>query len=362
MAPTSMLEQETAEQPDVLARLLETTWPQLDEIRAALRPERATGIVVAARGSSNNAGRYAQYLWGLRLGLPVTLATPSLYSIYDVAPRLAGQIVVAISQSGSSPDVVGVLAAARAQGSPTVAITNNPDSALAREATVVVPLHAGRELSVAATKTYTASLLAVALLAVALGDGDRDDLHRELAQVPGAAAATLAGSADLDDAASVLYDLDRAIVVGRGLNFGTAHEVSLKITELTGMLSRPFSPASLLHGPVAAVGPEVPVVLIAPHEPASSSVFGVMDHLRDRGAPLVLVAHPTGPGAEALAAADGPVPLPDLDAAPVAGWLTPLTAVLPGQLLAAHLAGRGVALNGGDIDHPAGLHKVTLTR
>ena len=210
--------------------------PRLDAWRTALRRGEIDGVVVVARGSSDNAARYAQYLWSLRTGLPVALATPSLHTVYGGRIDVRGKAVVALSQSGASPDVVAVLAAARDQGVPAVAITNDPDSPLARAATDVLDLAAGAERSVAATKTYTASVLAVAVLGLALGD-PADDAARlaELAEVPDAVAAAIEGTGGIDAAAEVLAASMRGVVVGRGLNLGTAFEAALKLTELDGV-------------------------------------------------------------------------------------------------------------------------------
>lgn len=348
---TTLLDAETAEQPEVLARLLDATWPRLDELRDALQPDRTTGLVLAARGSSDNAARYAQYLGGLRLGLPVALATPALTSLYGRAPVLRGQAVVAVSQSGRSPDVVSVLAAAREQGCPTVAVTNDPASPLAEQARVVLPLLAGAERSVAATKTYTTSLLALALLVVALeAREERAAAERALRRVPEAVGAVLGADAGLAEAREVLAGADRAVTVGRGLNLATAFEGALKLTELTGALVAPFSPADLLHGPVAAVGEGVPALLVAPAEPASASVLRVVPELHRRGSRVVVVG-----GAGSATGADVVLPLPERG---VADWLTPLVAVVPLQRLAALVAvDRGV-----DVDRPGGLQKVTRTR
>ena len=262
---TSLLTREIAEQPDVLARLLDAQLPRLAAWRRALRADSVDGIVVVARGSSDNAARYAQYLWSLRTGLPVGLATPSLHTVYGGRVDVRGKAVVALSQSGASPDVVAVLAAAREQGAPAVAITNAPGSPLAEVATEVLDLDAGPERSVAATKTYTSSVLAVALLAVALGDpADEAEQVAELHAIPGAVAAAIALTQGLEQAVAVLAEPRRGVVVGRGLNLGTAYEAALKLTELTGSLMAPYSPADLLHGPVAALGPDVPVLAMAP--------------------------------------------------------------------------------------------------
>ncbi len=351
----SLLAQETAEQPEVAARLLDQVWPRLDEVGNALGHPEVERLIVVARGSSDNAARYAQYLWGMRLGLPVTLATPSLHTVYGAPADVRRSAVIAISQSGASPDVITVLEHARSQGSPTVAVTNDTTSPLAAAADLVIDLGAGPELSIAATKTYTSSLLAVALLAVALGDrGERAEAERALRQVPNAMQAALTGIAGVADAVDVLAQVDRAIAVGRGLNLSSAHETALKITELTGTLVAPYSPADLLHGPVAATGAEVPAILVAPDEPASRSVLDIIPELQRRGVPLIVV---TEAKTEPRHPLDGVTAVDLPPEAAIADWLTPLTAVLPGQLLASALAEK----RGVDVDHAGGLSKVTLT-
>ena len=323
---TTHLEREINEQPEVAARLLDRLLPQLADLRGHLTSRGAEGVYLVARGSSDNAARYAQYLWPVRARVTVTLATPSLATVYDVPPDLRHQAVVAVSQSGRSPDVVAVVEQAREAGRPTLAVTNDPASPLAEAAEVVVDLAAGRERSVAATKTYTASLLALAVLGVALQDGGTgaDDLRR----VPDALAEAISGTSGTDEAAQALARADRAVAVGRGLNLATAHETALKVTELTGTLVAPYSPADLMHGPVAAVGRD---------EPATASVLEALPELERRGAPVVVLGR------------DGPA-LPD--------WLTPLAAIVPGQLLAWRVA----EMRGVDVDNPGDLSKVTLTR
>ncbi len=343
------LDTELAEQPTALARLLE----RLPSDTARLRElaTGCTGVTLVARGSSDNAARYGQYLIPIRSGLPVTLATPSLTTVYGRTPDLTGQLVVAVSQSGASTDIVAVLAAARAQGRPTVAITNDPASPLAEQAQHVVDLAAGPERAVAATKTYTTSLAAVAALAVALGPPSADaGAWSDLQRLPGLVAATLElAEAPAAGTAQALHPASRAVAVGRGLNLATAHETALKITELTGTQVVPHSPADLLHGPVGAVGPEVPILLVAPEEAATATVLELLPDLLGRGAQV----HLLGSGEDLPAGVATSVPV-----APGAPpWLTPVVAVIPGQLVARALA----AARGLDLDRPAGLSKVTIT-
>ncbi len=347
---------EIAQQPEVAAGMIERCWPMLDEWRSAMQLDDLDGLMLAARGSSDNAARYAQYLWSIRLGLPVMLATPSIGTVYGAQVDMSRWGVVAISQSGASPDIVSVVKRSRALGSRTMAITNDADSPLAQAAHVVLDLETGPEVSVAASKTYTASVLAVALVGVAFGErADRKQAEHDLQRVPEAMEAAVSLTTGVDEASKVLAGVDRSVVVGRGLNLSTAHETALKLTELTGVLVAPYSPADLLHGPVAAVGPDVPVVLVAPDEPASASVLDVIPELRRRSSPVVLIRQHTDDTDPSPATGVHDVVLPPRGR--VEGWLTPLTAVVPGQLLALDVAqSRGI-----DVDRPGGLSKVTLT-
>ncbi len=350
----TLLDDELAEQPAALERLVGTLPDAIGRLRELLAgAEAIRGVTVVARGSSDNAARYAQYLVPLRSGLPVALATPSLTTVYGRTPTLAGDLVVAVSQSGRSTDLVEVLAAARNQGRPTVAFTNDTQSPLAAQADVVVDLVTGPERSVAATKTYTTSLLAVAALAVALGPaGETDAALAEAATLPELFQVTLeAAEAPARGTAHALHPATRIVSVGRGLNLATAHETALKISELTATQVVPYSPADLLHGPVGAVGPEVPVLLIAPREEASADVLDLVPNLRERGAAVHVLA--TDAGEPAAGGVDTVVPV----ATGVPPWLSPVTAVVPGQLVARALA----EVRGVDVDHPGGLSKVTVT-
>jgi glucosamine--fructose-6-phosphate aminotransferase (isomerizing) len=340
----SHLEREIREQPSALRAALERNAASIDRLAKDLRARGPLEqVVIAARGTSDNAARYAQYLIGARLGLPVALAAPSLTTMYDApaVPRGARALVIAISQSGQSPDVVGVLASARAAGVPTLAITNDATSPLAREADSVLDLGVGAERSVAATKTYTASLAVVAAFVARLGED-------------AAASAALDGAPDLvERAVDAAFDgvpaLDdhhvapHVVVVGRGFNYATALETALKLRELTGTVAEGFSPPDLLHGPVAAVSPATRAVVVAPPGRVRASVLEAARALRDRGAPCILIDD----------SPDADLRLP----AGVAEWLSPLVAVVPGQVLAL----RWAQIGGHDVDAPPGLTKVTET-
>jgi glucosamine--fructose-6-phosphate aminotransferase (isomerizing) len=328
----SILRDEIAEQPAVLARLLDDQRDAIAELAATLREPRFA--LIAARGSSDNVARYAQHVLGRLCGIPVALATPSLYTLYDTPPRLDRAFVIGISQSGASPDVTAVIQDATDQGQVTLAITNDTGSPMARAARHVIDLNTGEERSVAATKTYTASLAAVAALAAAI-DGD-ERLETDLRAAP----ATLAAQLARPVAAPLADGWERCAVIGRGANYGTAFEAALKIKELTGIAAEPYSPPDLMHGPVAVLGPDHGVLAFAPPGPTAAGVHEAVGEARRRGAPAIVAA----PGA-------------DLDLVPMPDWLSPLGAAIAAQLLAAGLAER----RGIEVDRPFGLSKITRT-
>ena len=345
---TSYLETELREQPEALAQLLDRQVEQARAVGELFRRDDVDYVLIASRGSSSNAARYGQYLLGRAHRVPVAFATPSLYTLYEQPPRLDGALVIGISQSGESPDVRSVVDEARRQGRPTIALTNTPGSPLAQDAEAVLPLEAGDERSVAATKTYLNSLGALALLfAVATRD---DSALAELRAMPEAVAAQLERSFAEVAALDGLSPIEGGTAVARGVTFGTAHEVALKVRELSGLLFEAYSAADLMHGPVAAVVPGWPVIAVAPSGPAHASMVDALAALEARGARLLVISDDTA----TLARAELPLGL--LPGVPE--WLAPLVAVVPGQLLALRIA----ELRGGDLDRPGGLSKVTLTR
>ena len=343
----SDLFREIHDQPAVLARLLEAESETARRLAEAIERQAIRYVVVAARGTSDNAGRYAQYVLGALAGLPVGLATPSLFSIYGRPPRLDGALVLGISQSGRSPDIVAVLAEAQQQGALTAVVTNTPDSELGRQGDFVLPLHAGVERAVAATKTYTAELAAVALLAAHL-NGD-PALLRQLAAVPQAVAATLEMNEAVAAIAPRYRYMQRCLAIGRGYNYATAFELALKLTELTYTVVEAYSSADFLHGPLALLEPGFPLIVIAPDGVMARQLHPFMETIRDRGAEVLAISDVD----ELLALARIPLRLPR----PVPEWLSPLTAIVPGQLLALHLA----AARDLDVDAPRAIRKVTTT-
>lgn len=339
------LDAELHEQPEVLGRWLAGGDRSFPALRRLVERAGVHYVVIAARGTSDNAARYASYVWGTDAGLPVALATPSTYLGYARPPRLDGALVVGISQSGASPDLVAVLEEARRQGRPTVAITNVADSPLAAVADEVVALDAGPELAVAATKTYTAQLLAVAALAAPLGGPDR---RAELAAVPDAVRAVLDDPGG-DRLAEVLDGAGRVVVLGRGYHLATAHEWALKLQELAYVVAQPWSTADLLHGPIAAVDADVPVLAAVSDGPLAGDIVTVLTQLASRGVRVASVSDV--PAVAGLSGAHVGLPV-------IGEWLAPIAAIVAGQRCAIAAArARGL-----DPDRPRGLAKVTRTR
>jgi len=348
MVEQSHLFSEIHEQPQVLSRLLEREDEPIQKLASAIREHAISYVVIAARGTSDNAGRYAQYILGAVNGLVVGLATPSLFTIYGRPPRFGNALVLGISQSGKSPDIVAVLAEARRQGALTAAITNVADSDLAQEADHTINLHAGAERSIAASKTYTSELAAIALLAAHLKPDE--GMLEALRQVPQVVAATLSMNDEVARIAQRYRYMRDCVVVGRGYNYATAFELALKLKELTYTIAEPYSSADFLHGPLALIEHGFPAIVIAPSGVTLPEMLGFMGSLKGREAEIIAISD----SQDALQLADVPLALPQ----PVPEWLSPIPAIIPGQLLAMHLA----HVRNYDPDHPRGLRKITETR
>jgi glucosamine--fructose-6-phosphate aminotransferase (isomerizing) len=332
---------EMAEQPAVLDRLIRRRAEVVASI-SELLPEHLCGTVLVARGSSDTAALYGRYLFEMASGRPVALASPSLHTLYRIPADHRGYVAVGISQSGRTPEVVDVLERMRATGARTVAIVNVVDSPLAGAADVIIDLAAGGELAIPATKTFTATLVALALVAAAMGripwsDGDVAALPEHVSRV-------LEDRHRADLIARRLDGANRVLTVARGPLLAAASETALKIRETSAIVAEAFSAADLRHGPIAAVTPDVPVLAFSAPGPAAADVADLCMVLRDRGATVTTIS--AEPGSD--------LPLPP--AVPEA--LQPVVASVRGQQIALSAAlARHL-----DPDAPTGLTKVTLTR
>jgi glutamine---fructose-6-phosphate transaminase (isomerizing) len=342
----SILESEIFEQPDVIGRLIENETDNVKRMTANIKGK-FTYVLIAARGTSDNAARYAQYLFGAHNRLQVGLATPSLFTLYDSVPDLSGALIIGVSQSGQSPDIISVLAEGQRQGCPTISITNDVSSPLANASDYVIPLHASPERSVAATKSYTASLAAMALFSCCLNENQ--DFLDDLRRIPAYMHHTFENvSSSLEHVERYRY-MEHCAVIGRGYNYSTAFEVSLKVKELTRTVAEPYSSADFRHGPIATIYQGFPVILIIPRGAVFKDVKELLDRLRTLRAEMIIISDDR----EVLETAHLPLPV----AAGMPEWLTPLAAVLPGQLFALHLT----LQKGLNPDDPEGLTKVTET-
>ena len=318
-----------------------------EEIADAIQLRNVRYIFLAARGTSENAGRFANYLLGAQNKFAVALAAPSLFTYYS-PPLLEGALVVGISQSGRSPDIVSVLKEGRRQGCLTLAITNEMDSPLAEAAEFTLDIDAGVETSVAATKTYTGELMAIAMISAALAnDGN---LWDQLRNVPVWIDAVLSCDSSVANSADRYRSISNCIVLGRGYDFATAYEWALKLKELALVEAEPYSSADFQHGPIALVNGKFPIMAVVHNGPIYASMMEVLKKLHDeRSAELVVISD----GDEAKNLAHTVLPLPSL----VPEWLSPLVSIVPAQLFCYHLA----VAKGCDTEAPRGMLKVTET-
>lgn len=340
------LQKEIAQQPAVIERLVNESRAATETVAAAIRAFNPVFVCIAARGTSDNAAHYAQYMFGGLLRLPVMLATPSLHTVYATPPDLSRALVIGISQSGQAEDVRAVLSDANQQGALTLAITNFEDSPLAQTATHHLPLLAERELSVAATKTYTAQLTVIAMLTSALIG--HETAEKDLTALPRLAAQALRLSDEMAAWVERYRYITRLISLGRGFNFATACEISLKVKELTYIASEGYSEANFRHGPIAAIDRGHPVILVSPHGKNLAGMVDICGRLNELGAETLIISNNSdllGQGRQAMTIPSTPE------------WLSPILAVMPGQIFALHQA----LARGYEVDKPRGLSKVTIT-
>ena len=332
----------------MLDRIAQENQVTVLDIVSALSTHDFKYVVIAARGTSDNAARYAKYLWGARNQLSVALSAPALYGAYRQPPDLTGALVVGISQSGASPDLVAVLEEANRQGRPTLAITNEPASPLAEIADFLLDIRAGEEHAVAATKTYSAQLLAVAMLSGAIrGDNPGDSLLH----IAAGARFMLDQSDGIRAMAEAFSDVDFCVTLARGYNHSTAFEWELKLQEMANVLAHPYSTADFQHGPIALAQEGFPLLTVAPAGPLHVDMQKLLHRLTVERRPRLLVI---SDDAETLDLTPHAVRLPP----DVPEWLTPIPAIIGGQLFTYHLT----LARGYDPDSPRGLSKVTRTR
>ena len=347
MIEHSNLYQEIFQQPAVIDYLISNEWESISRLAATMKRKHINQVVIAARGTSDNAGRYAKYLLGSKNGIMVSLSAPSLFTLYEAPAKFDNALVLGISQSGQSPDILAVLEEGKKQGQLTAAITNSPDSPMAQIADYVIPIHAGLEKAVAATKSYTTSLTAIAMLSEALAGLAQPSA--ELLRLPDTVSKSLELSSPIYELAPRYRFMNHCVVIGRGLNYATAFEMALKMKELTYTIVEPYSSADFLHGPFAVIERGFPVISLAPSGKIDQSMHELAQKLADHHADTLILSD----SKDILSHATIPVRLPSA----VPESLSPISTIVPGQLLGLYLA----HLKGFDVDAPRGLNKVTKT-
>ena len=340
---------EISEQPERIRDLLASQRKFIERIASEIQKHEIQYVFLAARGTSDNAGRYANYLLGAMNGLPLALATPSLFTYYKRPPRLKNALVVGISQSGKSPDIVSVLDEGKRQGCLTLSITNEPNSPLARTSDFVLDIQAGVEKAVAATKTYTSELMSVAMLSAALSGNKKQ--WTELGKVSGWMKETLKQNDFIAQASQRYRYIDQTVVLGRGFNYSTAFEWALKMKELTYITAEPYSSADFAHGPIAMVESGYPVFAVAAKGKVFNSMLQMLQRLRsDILAELVVISNDK----IALSLAQVPLKIPN----ETPEWLSPLVSILPAQLFAYNLT----IAKRYNTEQPRSIRKVTETK
>ncbi len=373
-APQTHMLNEIQEQPAALRRTLTNTADAARQVALEAQKRNVDLVILAARGTSDHAAIYAQYLFQYLNGIPVALATPSLYTLYGVSPRLGQAMVIGISQSGESTDIVEVVARAREAGALTVGITNQEGSALTTTAQHALLCHAGLERSVAATKTYTTTCAVLAMLAAFMPGGE--PIRDSIGQIPELVSAALQSEQHIARIAERYVHARDCVVLGRVFQYSTARETALKLEETCYVVATPFSSADFRHGPAALVERGLPVIVFAPPGRTSTDSLELLQWLRERGADCLVIAEEER--LLELAAVAVPLTLPSLTAKPahgtgtaaskndptnegrtsIAELLAPLPYIVPGQLFAHYLA----LHKGLNPDQPRSLTKITRTR
>lgn len=339
---------EIYEQPMILNRLIKEQWPIIEEVAKKIKEQNYPTVIMAGRGTSDNVCRYAGYLWGAKNKLLVALALPSLFSLYHEPPSLLQSVVVGVSQSGQSPDIVSVLDEGRRQGAITVAITNNNSSPLSKAADYTINILSGEEKAVAATKTYTAQLLTIAMISCALTD-DRKS-RNELNNLEGWVEKILTQDLIIKEIAYQHKNIEECVVLGRGYNYASAFEWALKLKELSFIAAEPYSSADFHHGPIAVIKNDFPVMVIAPKGKTLPSMNNCVKILKEElSAEIIAISNDR----DLLHTSDHKISLP----LNMPEWLSPIPSIIAGQLFAYHLT----CAKGLDPEKPRTITKVTKT-
>lgn len=340
-----MLE-EIAEQPAVLERTINAEKGKLAKLGEFLRAREINLIVLVARGSSDNACQLGRYLLEVTCGIPVSLAAPSVLTLYDAPLNLKNALVIGVSQSGEGTDINTFLQKAKASGAFTIGITNEAGSSMAKIADEILLIHAGREKSVAATKTYTGQMLHFHMLASELAEASKKIAYEK---IPEFSAKALELKPKVEAVVQRYVFMENCVVVGRGMNYGNSYELALKLMETCYVVAERFSSADFFHGPLAVVERRFPVIMFAPSGVTKQSSIDLLNKLKDLGADSLSITNDD----EIAALSSNSLLMPrEIDE-----FLSPIPFIIPAQLFAALLS----EAKGIDPDAPRSLSKVTRT-
>jgi glucosamine--fructose-6-phosphate aminotransferase (isomerizing) len=335
---------EIAEQPEVLERTIASEREKITRIGDFLRSRDVDLIVLVARGSSDNAALFGRYLLEVTTGIPVSLSAPSVVTLYNAKLRLDRAVVIGVSQSGEGDDINQVLENARSYGAFTLGITNEAESSMTKLADETLLIHAGRERSVAATKTYTGQMLHFYMLASAIGDK-----RLEYSRIPSLVENSLELKVTLEEQVQRYVFMENCVVVGRGMNYGNSYELALKLMETCYVVAERFSSADFFHGPLAIVERRFPVILFAPTGVTRQSSVELLHRLKELHADSLSITNDP----EVASLSSRSIVLP----AEIDEVLSPIPFIVPAQLFAALLS----EAKGLDPDAPRSLSKVTKT-
>ena len=336
--------QEIGEQPEVLERTIAAEREKMIPLGDFLRQKDIDLIILVARGSSDNAALFGRYLLEVTTGIPVSLSAPSVFTLYNAKLRLKRAVVIGVSQSGEGDDINHVLEQAKAYGAFTIAITNEGSSSMSKIADETLLIHAGREKSVAATKTYTGQMLHFYMLANAIGD-KRLDIYK----IPEFTKRALELEEKVKETVQRYIFMENCVVVGRGMNYGNSYELALKLMETCYVVAVRFSSADFFHGPLAIVERRFPVILFAPKGVTKQSSIDLLNRLHELNADSLSITNDDEVGKLATHQINLP---PEIDE-----FLSPIPFIIPAQLFAAHLS----EAKGLDPDEPRSLAKITKT-
>lgn len=338
--------EEITEQPVVLERTIQAEREKIAKLGKFLRKREIDLIVLVARGSSDNASLLGRYLLEVTTGIPVSLSAPSVFTLYNAKLNLKRALVIGVSQSGEGTDINTVLESAKKSGAYTVGITNEADSAMAKIADETLLIHAGREKSVAATKTYTGQMLHFYMLAAVLSD-EKNKIEYE--KIPHYAAQVLQLKSEVESLVERYVFMENCVVVGRGMNYGNSYELALKLMETCYVVAERFSSADFFHGPLAIIERRFPVIMFAPSGVTKQSNLDLLNRLKELHADSLSITNDK----EIAEASSRSLLMPkDLDE-----FLSPIPYIIPAQLFAGLLS----EAKGIDADAPRSLSKVTRT-